>query len=133
MVQSDCVFFLSTAHLFWYADGNHDCRVLQGPRTPIMHIEPRRLGIKKAYQKPSQSATGSGIKRVVKPKSSGGAADDFEIAPSLTTLAPAKPKTAPKEQSQVVTLRSAILLNIVRGLVVVLVRRIIGNTSCRLR
>lgn len=70
-----------------------------------MHIEPRRLGIKKAYQKPSHSATGSGIKRVVKPKSSGGAADDFESAPSLTTLAPPKPKTAPKEQSQVVTLR----------------------------
>jgi hypothetical protein len=70
-----------------------------------MHIEPRRLGIKKAYQKPSQSSTGSGIKRVVKPKSSGGAADDFESAPSLKTLVPPKPQTATKEQSQVVALR----------------------------
>ena len=73
----------------------------QGPRTPIMHIEPRRLGIKKTYQTPTTSQLINALANIAKPKSSGGAADDFERAPSLTTLAPSKPRTAPKEDSQV--------------------------------
>jgi len=42
----------------------------EGPRTPVMHIEPRRLGIKQAYKKPV-------LPVAVKPKSSGGATDEF--------------------------------------------------------
>ena len=51
----------------------------EGPRTPVMHIEPRRLGIKQAYKKPvlPVSSTGRISHVLVKPKSSGGAADEF--------------------------------------------------------
>jgi hypothetical protein len=69
----------------------------EGLKTPILHIEPRRLALKNKYQPPSVSVAGPVGFKHYKPKSSGGSSDEFGKAPSLTSLAAPKPKTAPKE------------------------------------
>lgn len=79
----------------------------EGPKTPVLHIEPRRLGLKKAYQKPTihthtliGGAAGSAI-HMLKPKSSHGTgADELTTLQreSPSTVAPLKARSAPHKE-----------------------------------
>ena len=79
----------------------------EGPKTPVLHIEPRRLGLKKAYQKPTihthtltGGAAGSAI-HMLKPKSSHGTGADelTKLQRELpSTLAPLKARSAPHKE-----------------------------------